>query len=481
MRNIWFFVPSAALGCALALSACTSTPLTDDSSTGETTGDETPTGNETPTGDGDGDTDTNPTGPTTTSGDGDALTLYEIQQGLDNGSVGVGQIVSVSGVIVTTPVEAELGLVFVEETDAGEWSGISLYLYDEVVMAHNLVPGDEVDISGELADFFGMSQIVVTSPAGLTVISSANALPGPDIVAAADVARDNAAAEPWEGVRVCIDDAVIVEANDGFGQYLLQDNALISYAFVGGMLPEAAPGGSFTQICGSLHYSFDEFKVQPASLDDLVGYQGPNASDTTVADIQMGNVAENSVVRVSDVVVTSGFTFSLEADASFYVQDAGGGEWSGIQVFIADTAGVSLSPGDVITLEGMYTEFFDMSQISIAGAASITAQAGGPAPTPTLVDDPASIATGGAATENYEGCLVQVGPVTVTDENPDAPEEFGEFAVDGELRVDDVFFDMNDWTKPALDTDYTSITGLLGYSYNNSKLQPRDNSDLVQP
>ena len=69
--------------------------------------------------------------------------------------------------------------------------------------------------------------------------------------------------------------------------------------------------------------------------------------------------------------------------------------------------------------------------------------------------------------------------VTVTNENPDAPDEFGEFAVTGDLRINDAFFAIADWTKPALDTAYTSLTGVLMYDYMNFKLAPRTNADIV--
>ena len=113
-------------------------------------------------------------------------------------------------------------------------------------------------------------------------------------------------------------------------------------------------------------------------------------------------------------------------------------------------------------------------------AVTIEISGNGPAPAPTVINDPASIATGGAMAENYEGCLVQVDMVTVTDENPDAPDDFGEFAVTGDLRIDDLFFTMMDWIDPAMGTPYASITGLLNYSFSNFKLEPRDLGDLVE-
>jgi predicted extracellular nuclease len=444
----------ALLGLALAGPACVG--FIDDTATTEaaTVGE---------TGDGDGDGDGDPAGDTT---------IYQLQQGM----VGDGMNVTVQGVIVTTPINVEDGLAFVEEPDGGQYSGISLYLWSEVVMATPLAPGDVVNITGEYAEFFEVSQIVVKNAGDIVVVGS-EAVPGPDLVTADDIARDNVDAEPWEGVRVCIDDAAVLDNNDGFGQYLLVGQALVGNAFVD-PLPDAQVGGTFTQVCGSLHYSFDEFKLMPASADDLAGYTSPTPVIATIPAIQQDMVMEGSFVTIESVIASSGLTWSDGTDASFFVQDPAGGPFSGIQVFVSDTTDLQVAPGDQVTLTGTYTEFQDMSQIEVGDASAIVIGSSGPPPTAVVVD-PAMIATGGAMSEDYESVLVSVENVMVTDANPDAPMDFNEFAVTGNLRVDDEFFSMADWTKPEVGQSYASITGLLVYGFDNFKLEPRDAADLV--
>jgi hypothetical protein len=305
-----------------------------------------------------------------------------------------------------------------------------------------------------------------------------DAVPGPDIVAVADVARDNVDAEPWEGVRVCVNDVALEESNDGFGQYLLAGGALVGNAFVD-PLPQAHPGGGFAQVCGSLYYSFEEFKLMPATPEDLSGYIPPTPEIATISDIQQGMVPLGSYVILENVIASSGFTWSDTAESAFFVQEPAGGPFSGIQVFVANAGSLQIAPGDQITLTGTYDEYFDMSQIEVADASLIVVGSSGPAPAPELVDA-AMIATDGAMTEEYESVLVTVENVTVTDENPDDPEEFGEFVVTGGLRIDDLFFSMDDWTKPAIGQGYASITGLLVYDFSNFKLEPRDPADLVE-
>ncbi|MFV8752416.1 hypothetical protein ACNOYE_17865 [Nannocystaceae bacterium ST9] len=411
------------------------------------------------TGDTTGDTG-NTTGETET-------TIYEIQEGAANGTFTDGTLVSLKGVVVTSPISTEGSLVYVEEPEGGAWSGISLYFWDEVVMGVTVQPGDVVDIVGEYTEFYEASQIVVKNPSDVTVVSSGSTLPGPDVVLAAEVGQ-----EQWEGVRVQIEDAVIAEGNDGFGQYLIEGGIKIGNLYID--LPPAQAGASFDSITGPVAYSFEEFKIVPISLDDLAGYQaGPDPTeDTSIFDIQMGAVDEDSYVKLEGVTVSSPVSFSGD---TFFVQEPEGGAYSGLQVFLADPAGLSVAPGDVVTLVGTYDEFYEMSQLEIASVEKVTVTGSGAAPTPELVADPASIATGGAMAEQWEAVLVEVQDVSVTDDML----EFGEFAVTGDLHVDDLFFAMADWTIPSVGTGFASIVGPLYYNFDAFKIGPRDAADLV--
>ncbi|NVB36619.1 hypothetical protein G6O69_02160 [Pseudenhygromyxa sp. WMMC2535] len=410
----------------------------------------------------------------TTTGGGEETTIFDIQGGV----ITPETVVSVNGVVVTSPLyideDDQGGTVFVEDPAGGQYSGISLYLWSEVSAAANLQPGDVVNLVGRYQEFYDVSQLVIEDITDITVVDTGATIPGPDVVTAAEVARTSAGSEPWEGVRVQISDAVIDEANDGYGQYLLEGDALVGNLFT--ELPSVQAGGTFASITGPLHYTYGEFKVEPTSADDLAGYTAPAdpTEDTEIYDIQMGSVSEDSLVKIEDVTVSAGLTWSDDSTATFFIQEPTGGAYSGIQVYVQDSAGLSIEPGDQVTVVGSYNEYYDMSQVTVSDASKVTVGGSGSAPSPEVVD-PADVATGGAMAEDYEGVLIQVADVSVTNEDLG----YGEFEVTGGLVVTDIFFDQDSWTLPALDDAYTSITGPLTYSYEVNKIAPRDASDLV--
>ena len=175
--------------------------------------------------------------------------------------------------------------------------------------------------------------------------------------------------------------------------------------------------------------------------------------------------AEGAVVTISGVVTAT-------AAYGFFVQDPAGGDYSGLYVY--DYGDNVVSAGDMVTVGGSYTEYYEFTEL-ISPTVTITGSADVPAP---LLVSACDVGTGGVNQEAYESMLVRVEDVSVTNANPDDPNDYDEFEVDTCLRIDDYVY--ADLDQSALGTDYASITGVLMYGFSNSKLAPRDAADLVQ-
>jgi hypothetical protein len=501
--------PKSLLLAALAWAACTpdTNEPTGDSSLSTLSGNPPPvssdpndddTGPDTPTTGGatepgttDGTTDPDtgdaPTGDEPTTAGGDAVTIYDVQQG----KVPEQTVVELADVVVTSPVfltvDGEANF-FIAEQPGGEYSGIQVYV-DAGVTAEldgegKLPgPGDVLDLRATYQEFFDYSELTLLAAADLT-ITGAGAVPDPAVVAAADIATGGAKAENYEGCLVQVDGATVTAPVMMYGEFTVDDALIVDdLFFVPAPGPKPPLGTEFTALVGQLTYGFEAFKLAPRSCADLQGWDGcadpdpPNpecipGGSVTIDEIQQDEVCAAEVVTITDAVVTTDLTFKQDG---FFVQDPSGGEYSGIFVYVgADNPNaISVAPGDVVTVTGVYDEFYGMSQIEVAAAADVVVTDFAAVPAPALVD-PAAVATGGADAEAYEAVLVRVVDVTVLANDLG----FGEWSVDGDLRVDDLFFAAVDWTVPNPGDPYESISGPLVFSFDTTKIAPRTAADL---
>lgn len=204
---------------------------------------------------------------------------------------------------------------------------------------------------------------------------------------------------------------------------------------------------------------------------------GTAACPGTVYDVKNGTLVAGSEVTVSNVLVTATTT------SGFFVQvkegDAGyaGPDFSG--VFVAGAAH-GRSAGERVNLQNATVDdFFGERQLASATAVVLSSGEAPPAPVAVLASE---LATGGTRAAALEGVLVSVSGVTVTDAAP-APgagdtAPTGEFEVAGALRVDDLLHLAAPF--PAAGDVFTSIAGVLAYRNGNSKLEPRNEGDLVR-
>jgi cytosine/adenosine deaminase-related metal-dependent hydrolase len=201
-----------------------------------------------------------------------------------------------------------------------------------------------------------------------------------------------------------------------------------------------------------------------------------------------GHPAVKTVVSIKDVFVTA-VRPDTGTSKGFYIQDASLQPFTGIFVFTASKSpGVSV--GNKVSLTGTYDEFFTLSELTNA---TVTSNDGGSdlpfGPIPVM--SPAQIATGGELLEPYESMLVEVGKVFIVVQNSDAPQDFDEFSVSDDpasmsgLRIDDLIFDgapnAGLDNKCAVGLEISKIVGIVNYSFNHGKLEPRSAADITLP
>jgi len=206
----------------------------------------------------------------------------------------------------------------------------------------------------------------------------------------------------------------------------------------------------------------------PGAPTTIFAIQNPSAPN---------HPAQKARVRVECVVTAVGTTFT-------WCQDPLGGAYSGIASYLGTFAtypnGDPVLVGDRVTIDGDYEEYQGATQLSATEFAFI----GKSTLPPAMLVSAADIATGGISADTLQGVLVVVKGVSVTNVNPDAPNDYDEFVVTGNLRIDDQALDNTkggalDNANFMLGQTLSSITGIVHYTYKNSKLLPRALADIV--
>lgn len=203
----------------------------------------------------------------------------------------------------------------------------------------------------------------------------------------------------------------------------------------------------------------------------------------SIYDVKTGEASAGDGIALNDVLVTAvlpetGIFIQVHPDDANY----DGVEFSGLFVYLANAPGVDAAdfptPGDRIDIVGAITDFFGQIQLVDVQELEILSS-DNDLPSPYVVD-PEDAATGGSLQEELEGVLVTVEDVVVTDTDvapgPGDSDPTNEFIVDESLQINDYFYLTDPF--PAVDDTIQSITGILRWANDNSKLEPRSADDI---
>ena len=373
--------------------------------------------------------------------------IYDIQ----SGAILDGETVQLNNVVVTTAVTSEGDGFFVQDEGGGEYSGIYVYTatasgdFSELALV-----GNKISLSGVVTEYYDYTELTVSSAENIQITGEA------DVVA--DVVADVSDWELYEGCLVTLENQTAISGVNNYGEIDLSagipmDNLFFNF--------DADYGAEFGSVTGVISYGFEQFKINPRTESDLVGYvpgEGPAA--VTLAEIQQGDY-ENRTVTVENVVAVT----DLVSD-HFWVQDAGGGEWGGMYVYVGPwiETPVTVSAGDVLNITGSVSEYYDLTELTLDTAEDLTVVSSDG--TPTAV----SLSSAPSNWENYESVLVTLENVSVSDD----VDQYGQYPLDFNILLG------NDLYSPTASNGDTfeSLTGLVYYSYGEFKLLPRDADDM---
>ena len=229
----------------------------------------------------------------------------------------------------------------------------------------------------------------------------------------------------------------------------------------------------------------------PADITQLqLGYT-TQSGDLAISNIQFTDwPAGDSPYNGCEVTVSGIVTGDTSQYYSFYFQDtytiqSADDPWNG--VIIAGWGGSQLTRGEEVTITGTVEEYDNAdpyghyqwdNNTKIIGVSDVVVQSSGNSVAPMQVST-ADLAQDGEEVESYEGCLVTLTNVTVSDTGSYDWSVVDESGV--ACLIDD---DMADEAADAflgtleIGQSLSSVTGIFVFSFGTYKLEIRDMADL---
>ncbi len=426
----------------------------------------------------------------------DYTPIYDIQYTTDpsGDSPLVGQTVTTVGVLT-----AVFGNnVFIQD-GTGAWNGLSLFR-----PSGNLAVGDFIAVTGEVSEYFGLTQIADGNADKLAMNTT---LPAFSTLSAADVN-----AEPWESVLVHVADVTVTNPDIGHGEWIIADASgstvvddMGSYSYT----PVLDERLDFVQ--GPLNYSFGAFKLEPRDDNDISIRFVCGDPFTPIYDIQgsgSSSPIDGQVVE-TEGVITGDFQASNQLNGFFIQDPVGDGDPATSDGIFVYAPGNSLNVGDAVRVKGTVDEFFgwteitSVSNIAVCGTGSVAS---------TNVSLP--VADTGIW-EQYESMLLTF-PQTLSATDNYNLGRYGEvsLSVNGRLfnptqivdpgTAANDMQDLNDRSRILLDDGSTiqnplplppylgpdntlrvgdtvdNLTGVLGYGFGSYRLQPTEEVNFTR-
>lgn len=209
---------------------------------------------------------------------------------------------------------------------------------------------------------------------------------------------------------------------------------------------------------------------------------GSQGCPVSIYSIKNGATMVGAVVRVENAIVTgegaNGFFVQHKATLANGMPDPlyMGENFSGLFVFTGAASPFlgQLAVGNRVTIDGTVTDFFGQIELDAVSNVTVLGATVEAAPAP-VVATAAEVTTGGTRARQLEGVLVRIGAAAVSAVNT-AQNEFTVMDASGTVIVDDFLFLPS--PAPTVGQTFASVTGILAFRNNASKLEPRGATDL---
>jgi len=188
----------------------------------------------------------------------EAYSIYDLQTGMEDGSVADGASVTVSGAVTTTAMTADGKGFFASDETGGLWSCVYVYVGSS---GATVGANQRVDISGEIKDYYGMTEL--DASAGTVTVTATSGVPSPVFASLDAIPSDW---EPYEGCTVELVGLDVTSDPNSYGESETSWGLLLDDLFYAG---DWADGDSYSYVTGPIYYAHDAWRIEPADAGAL--------------------------------------------------------------------------------------------------------------------------------------------------------------------------------------------------------------------
>ncbi len=226
------------------------------------------------------------------------------------------------------------------------------------------------------------------------------------------------------------------------------------------------------QIAAAMDYNSAEFILSVQStggaehlvVDDVNIVGGGAPVDASIYGIQYTVDASGNSPLAGQIVNTGGIVTAVDTIGanSYFIQN-GTGPWNGIYV---NDAMNTVQLGDSVIVTASVEESFTYTRLNVTSFTLVNS--GNTVPAAEVLNP------NQASEEQWEGMLVQVPDIGCSAAPDQFNEWFGVSTTQGQIKINDLCYVY----VPTVGTYYT-ITGVMNYSFNERKLEPRFLADIA--
>lgn len=242
----------------------------------------------------------------------------------------------------------------------------------------------------------------------------------------------------------------------------------------------AQSDGAFVKYFIEAKSTAGETSIVPADTSRGMPFYVVHDGAITIKDVQWTPFADGNSSLAGYEVTVQGIVMNdtTQFPGAYFLQTSAA-PWEGIYVRDNDN---KPQPGDMVEITASVQENFGLTRLRNVSAFSVLSS-GNTVPDPVVVNT-GDIGTGGSMAEAYEGVLVRVENLVVSNPFPDGSRNFGEFVVDdgsGGVRVDDAaaMFEGNQDSTFAQGDSIAAVVGHHYYTFGNFKIEPRSDADII--